>query len=54
MEQIVWSLMAIGSAVAEKGKTMDKTEKKLVIAMGLATVSMWITIIRLLVEIIWG
>ena len=33
---------------------MDKTEKKLIIAMGLATAAMWITIIRLLVEILGG
>jgi hypothetical protein len=31
---------------------MDK-EKMLIIAMGLATVAMWITIVRILVDISW-
>ena len=44
----------MSSVPTEKGKIMDKKiEKKLIIAMGLATVSMWITIIRILVSIIW-
>lgn len=33
---------------------MDKVEKKLIIAMWLATAGMWLTIIRLIVKIIRG
>jgi hypothetical protein len=33
---------------------MDKVEKKLIAAMTLATLGMVITIVRILVDVIWG